>query len=97
MGAVQNHAPEVHDSDQMNGFGSNFHDLNVFHMVREADDCTENGGANRIYASRGMVVVHHPKSLVSSGENGNAMVGVPVNEEKEGTGDSSTGSQVLVF
>jgi len=63
VGVVQNHAPEVHESDQMVGFENNFHDLNVYHMVREADDCTENGDANRIYASRGMEVAHHhPKS-----------------------------------
>ncbi len=39
----------------------------------------------------------HPKSWVSLGANGNAVVGDQVNEETEGTGDSSTGSQVRVF
>lgn len=68
-------------------------------MAREVDDCTESGGANNIHASRSMEVevAHHPKSWVSSGETVNAAVGEPANEEKEGTGDSSIGSQALVF
>ena len=39
----------------------------------------------------------HPKSWVSLGANGNVVVGDQVNEETEGTGDSSIGSQVPVF
>lgn len=37
-----------------------------------------------------------PKSWVSSGANENAVVGGSANEEKEGTGDNSIGSQALV-
>lgn len=97
VGVVQNHTPEAHDSDHVNGFEHNFHGLDAYCMAREVHDCTESGGANKIHASRGMEVAHHPKSRVSSGENVNAAVGEPANEEKEGTGDSSIGSQVLVF
>ena len=97
VGVVQDHVPEAHDSDQINSSEIGFHGLNAYCMVMEVDDCTESGYANRIYASRGIGVVHHSKSWVSSGENVYAVVGEPVNKEKEGTGDSSIGSQVLVF
>lgn len=36
-----------------------------------------------------------PKSWVNSGANENAVVGESANEEKEGTGDNSIGSQAL--
>jgi len=103
VGVVHNHTPEAHDSDPADGFEHNFHGLDAYCMdckAREVDDCTESGGANKIHASLGMEVevAHQPKSWVSSGETVNAAVGEPVaNEEKEGTDDSSIGSQVLVF
>ena len=96
VGEVQDHVPEAHDSDQMKDFGYNDHDLDVCRMETEGGDCTESDGENRIYVSRGMEVAHHPMLRVSSGENVNAVVGESVNGEKEGTGDSSIGSQALV-
>lgn len=97
-GVVQDRIPEVHDSDQMSDYAHIFHVPGADCMEREVDDCTESGGANMIYASRGMEaeVAHHPTSWVSSEENASAVAEEPENEEMEGTDDSSIGSLVPV-
>jgi len=72
-------------------------DRAVYCMVREAGDYTENGGTSRIYVSRDMEAARYPKSLASLEGSENVVILALVNEEKEGTGDSSIGSRVLVF
>lgn len=97
-GVVQNHIPEVHDSDQTSVFAHILHVPGAGCMEREVDGCMESGGANMICASRGMEaeVAHHPTSWVSSEENASAVAEEPETEAMEGTGDSSIGSLVPV-
>ena len=97
VGAIPNHVPERYDSDQKNDLEYNFYGQNDYYMAREVGGCKESGDANMIYAYQGTGAAHHPKSSVSSEVNVHAVVGVAVNGEKEGIGDSSTDNQVRVF
>ena len=95
VGATPNHVlVEAHGNDRPDDFGCNLHDLDDHCRVRAADDCTESGGTDRVYASRDTEVAHRPKSWANSVQN--ASVGGPENEEKGGFGDNSIGSQAPV-